>query len=167
VLGAGEEQHTQAVGDKRRKKQERERMSNQRHRAQGLLPYRHLGVHRRRASSTLERRFEVHPWLSSEAAGSSAPLPYRWQNVFVSQATLRLSMYETARASFWARMVQAFPVSCFLCKRARYVCAAGWSRRNNTAASEKAHFRWALPLLAPEVPRRLPADSLLPLTRRH
>ena len=42
--GSGEEQHTQAVGDKRRFNQARERMSNQRQRAQGMVTYRHFGV---------------------------------------------------------------------------------------------------------------------------
>ena len=45
-------------------------------------------------------------------------------------------------------------------------CPAGLSRRNKTAASEKAHLRWALPILVPEVPERFPADSLAHLTRR-
>jgi hypothetical protein len=32
---------------------------------------------------------------------------------------------------------------------------------NNVAASEKAHFKWTLPILDPLVPKRFPADSLL------
>ena len=51
-------------------------------------------------------------------------------------------------------------MSCFFSKRVRYCWAAGWSLRHNTAAAEKAHVRWALPIVAPEVPRRWPADAL-------
>ena len=54
----------------------------------------------------------------------------------------------------------------FFSRRARYCCAAGWSLRNNTAASEKGPVRWALPIVAPEVPRRLPADALRHFPRR-
>lgn len=43
--GSGEEQHTQTIGDQRRMKQERERMSNQRQRAQGMVPERRFGIH--------------------------------------------------------------------------------------------------------------------------
>jgi hypothetical protein len=39
-------------------------------------------------------------------------------------------------------------------------------RRKRTAASEKAHLRGTLPIFLPELPTRLPADSLAPRTRR-
>jgi hypothetical protein len=47
------------------------------------------------------------PGWAREAAGSSAPLPARWQNGSVSTAPWRVSREETARASCWARMGQA------------------------------------------------------------
>jgi hypothetical protein len=53
----------------------------------------------------------------------------------------------------------AFPV--LLLKRAEQPLAAAGVRRNRTAASEKAHFRWTVPILAPLVPSVLPADLLL------
>ena len=71
-------------------------------------------MHGRKACSRIERLFEgAFPWLSSEASGSSAPLPSRWKNVSVSKATWRVSLEETARASCWARMVKAVPLACF------------------------------------------------------
>jgi len=42
----------------------------------------------------------------------------------------------------------------------------GFLRRKRTAASLKAHLRWALPILAPEVPRTFPAEDFWLLTRR-
>jgi hypothetical protein len=39
-----------------------------------------------------------------------------------------------------------------LLRRATYRWAAGFLRRLSTAASEKAHFRWALPIFLPEYP---------------
>ncbi len=52
-------------------------------------------------------------------------------------------------------------------ERTRSFWPWGLFRKNNAAASEKAHVRWALPMFLPEVPQRLPADSFAPLTRRH
>jgi hypothetical protein len=39
-------------------------------------------------------------------------------------------------------------------------------RNKSGAASEQARLRWALPIFWPDVPRRLPPDSWLHLTRR-
>jgi hypothetical protein len=48
----------------------------------------------------------------------------------------------------------------------RDVWPAGWSRRQSTAASEQAPWREAVPLLAPAVPSRVPADAWAHVTRR-
>jgi hypothetical protein len=64
-------------------------------------------------------------------------------------------------------MLRAVPVSCLFAKRARRFCPWGLLRKKSVAASEKAHVRWALPIFLPDVPRRVPPDSWLPLTRRH
>ena len=47
---------------------------------------------------------------------------------------------------------QGFACGCVFSSLARYSCPGALSRRNSTAASEKAHLRWALPILLPEVP---------------
>jgi len=44
--------------------------------------------------------------------------------------------------------------------------ARGILLRKSTAASLKAHLRWALPILAPDVPVTLPADAFWLFTRR-
>jgi hypothetical protein len=62
--------------------------------------------------------------------------------------------------------VNALPLPCLFSKRARYFWPAGWLRRNNTAASEKAHVRYACPRFVPAVPYRFPADSLAHLPQR-
>jgi hypothetical protein len=64
-------------------------------------------------------------------------------------------------------MVKAFPGVGLFSKRAMYLCPAGLVRRHNTAASEKAHLRWALPIVGPDVPTRVPADAWAPVTSRH
>ena len=53
------------------------------------------------------------------------------------------------------------PDPCFYSSLVRYFWPAGLPRRNSTAASEKAHLRWALPIFVPEVPYRFPADSFV------
>ena len=58
-----------------------------------------------------------------------------------SKAVSRFNMSYTARASLWAKMVNAVPGPCFFSQRARYFCPAGLFRRKRTAASEKAHLR--------------------------
>jgi len=63
-------------------------------------------------------------------------------------------------------MVKAVPLRCFFSHRESNFCAAGLSRKNKTAASEKAHLRWALPIVVPEVPERFPADALAHVMRR-
>ena len=105
------------------------------------------------------------PCVASEASGSPALLPEPWRNVSRSQAAWRVSLSETARASWCARMVKAFPWPCVVSLRATYCCPAGWWRRNKTAASEKAHGRWPVPIFWPDVPHRVPAESLAHLTR--
>ena len=39
-------------------------------------------------------------------------------------------------------------------------------RKKSTAASENAHFKWTLPILAPPVPNALPADVCAHFTSR-
>ena len=75
-------------------------------------------------------------------------------------------MSDTARASFWARRGQALPWPCVFSSCVRDLWPAGGSRRNRTAAAEKAHVRYAGPIFAPEVPSSFPADAFAPWTRR-
>ena len=63
-------------------------------------------------------------------------------------------------------MVMDLDLPCFFCNLSLYFLASGFLLRKRTAASEKAHLRWAFPIFLPEVPRRFPADSLADLTRR-
>ena len=74
------------------------------------------------------------------------------KNLAASKACSRRSMWYTARASLWAKIVSAFPLPCFCVSRATYRCATGFLRKHRTAASENAHFKWALPIFVPEYP---------------
>src|SRR5215813_12448762 len=58
-------------------------------------------------------------------------------------------------------MLRALPLSCFFSKRAKSFWPWRLLRKKRGAASEKAHLRCALPIFLPEVPKRLPPDSLL------
>src|SRR5262249_50770148 len=58
----------------------------------------------------------------------------------------------------------ALPRSCP--RRASLFLACSLPRRNRAVASEKAHLRWALPILPPPVPFFLPADSWAQRTSR-
>src|SRR5262249_38367679 len=111
-------------------------------------------------------RSRLIPSMASEAAGAPTLRPEPWRHCSISKAVWRLSLSETARASLWARMVTACPWPCLFSKRATECCPAGLWRRHHAAASEKAHFRWACPIFLPDVPTRVPADSLAHLTRR-
>jgi hypothetical protein len=55
---------------------------------------------------------------------------------------------------------------CFLVLRATNRLASSHSRISSVVASEKAHFRCALPIFLWGEPLALPADSWLPRTRR-
>ena len=68
-------------------------------------------------------------------------------------------MKYTARASLAAKMARALPLPCFFFSRSCRAWAGALPRRNVVASSQKAHFRWALPILPPACPRSLPADS--------
>ena len=58
------------------------------------------------------------------------------------------------------------PDPCFFSSLVRYFWPAGLARRKSTAASEKAHLRWALPIFVPEVQSRFPADAFELITGR-
>lgn len=47
---------------------------------------------------------------------------------------------------------ERFSLSCLFSKRTRYVWPVGLFRNHNTVASEKAHARYALPIVVPEAP---------------
>ena len=49
---------------------------------------------------------------------------------------------------------------------ARDVGPGAFPRRHSVAAAAKAHVRWALPILFPDVPKRLPPDACAHVTRR-
>src|SRR5206468_12779836 len=110
------------------------------------------------AGSSASGRFL--PLWSREAPGSSALLPERGKHGSLSTAPWCWSMAETARANGWASPVKAWPVSCGCSTRARDGWAAGGSLRHKTAAADKAHVSWAWPIVAPDVPTRVPADAL-------
>src|SRR4030066_887940 len=61
-------------------------------------------------------------------------------------------------------MVRVFALPCFRSSFARYFTASGFLLRKRTAASEKAHLRWALPIFLPDEPIIFPADSLADFT---
>jgi hypothetical protein len=126
-----------------------------------------LSALRRSPRGHVRVRYRPLPWVSREASGAPALLRYPWRNLVIANTVSRFSMSWTARASLWARMVKAFPFSCAFSKRATSFCPGSLCRRNSTAASETAHLRYAWPIFLPEVPDRLPADSLAQLTRRH
>ena len=55
-------------------------------------------------------------------------------------------------ATLWAGIESALALPCFCTRRAWKRWPAGFCRKKSTAASEKAHFRCALPILLPEYP---------------
>src|SRR4029453_14874229 len=59
----------------------------------------------------------LSPWLSSEACGSSAPLPSPLRNLPIANAVWRCNMSETVRPSFWPKRVKALhdPGFFFVC----------------------------------------------------
>src|SRR5713101_7540343 len=61
---------------------------------------------------------------------------------------------------------QGFALAVLFFQPGQQFLTAGLSRKNKTAASQKAHLRWALPIFVPDVPERFPADSLAHFTRR-
>lgn len=93
-----------------------------------------------------------HTLLEPRAAGERMALVEPHPAHHRADAVWHFNMSETARVSFWARMVKAFPVPCVFSRWLRDFWPAGWSRRKSPAASEKAHCREALPLFVPEVP---------------
>ena len=62
-----------------------------------------------------------------------------------------LSIKYTALPSLCAKIERAFPLLCFLVIFLISAFALGLPLKNITAASENAHFKCALPILAPEV----------------
>src|SRR3990172_5668050 len=91
---------------------------------------------------------------------------YAARNFSIENTVPRDSMSWTARPILCARIESAWPWPCFFSSRARSVLPSVVCRRNSTAASEKAHFRWTLPILAPPIPSFLPADSWRHLIKR-
>jgi hypothetical protein len=87
------------------------------------------------------------------AAGASLQ---RFKNRFISKASFAERRYASAR--FCARMDSAFPFRVSLQSRQIRLALRVMSQKQTTA-SENAHFRWALPILLPEVPYTLPVDS--------
>ena len=67
------------------------------------------------------------------------------------------SMLNTARPILCARMESAFPLPCCFSILAISFFPSVW-RRNRTAASENAHFKWTFPIFAPPVPSVFPPD---------
>jgi hypothetical protein len=106
------------------------------------------------------------PSVSRSAPGAPALRPQVFSKCARAKAVWRLSMQETARASWCAKILQAVPLSGFFSTLARDFCPGSCPRRHRGAAAAKAHCRCALPLLVPAVPRRFPPDALAPLTRR-
>jgi hypothetical protein len=66
----------------------------------------------------------------------------------------------------WARIERALPLPKHFSSFAGGRLPPELSRTKSTAASEKAHFRWTLPILAPLGPCFFPADSLAHRTSR-
>src|SRR5262249_57487867 len=76
------------------------------------------------------------------------------------------SGWEPARPSRAASAPNARFLPCFFSRRVSHALAFGDARSSRHVASEKAHFRWALPIWFPPVPCFLPADSWAQRTRR-
>ena len=77
--------------------------------------------------------------------------------MLLSKAVLRVSIQYTARPSFTASSVLARALLCCFSIRSAKALASGDSRLSNVMASEKAHFRCGLPILASPSAARLPS----------
>ena len=82
-----------------------------------------------------------------------------FQKSVSSNAAFLLSIQYTVRPRRAERIEIAFALPCLCSILATYFFAAETSRIFRTAASEKAHFRCALPILLPRPPAFFPADS--------
>ena len=102
------------------------------------------------------------PCSSREAVGSPAPRQDPVRPVGRANAVVRVRRSATARAHGGAQTLNAWPGPWGVSTRARAVWPAGWCRQPRTAAAEKAHGSAAWPIVAPEVPSRVPADALAP-----
>src|SRR4051812_34262027 len=63
-------------------------------------------------------------------------------------------------------MPSVFFLPCFFSRRCCQALTVGQQRTSRHTASEKAHFRWALPIFLPPCPSVLPADLCTQRTRR-
>src|SRR5262249_23668320 len=83
-----------------------------------------------------------------------------------SKASCLRSRWKTARPSRAASAPRARALPRFFCRRSSQRLACSLWRSNRQVASEKAHLRWALPILFPPEPFFLPADSWAQRTSR-
>jgi hypothetical protein len=99
-----------------------------------------------------EPSLRLLPRVAREAPGSPASLLAPRRTVGRAQAVLRCTRSSPARANFCARTRNACPLRGVLSQRARDFCPAGVARHQSPAASEKAPFREAGPILVPALP---------------
>jgi hypothetical protein len=125
----------------------------------GHSAYGRMSVRRRSAIAVDSPVARLAPEGPSAAAGSLAPRPAPRSHLSIAPTGARLNLSSTARAHGGAKPVNAWPWPCLVSKRARDLWPAGWVRRHRPAASEKAHGRYAFPLLAPVVPSRFPTAA--------
>jgi hypothetical protein len=149
--GSGEGQPTSpGCDDRRRQWGQRGCPSNAQ--GSGRLAYALLRVHRRSETVIVERAPQVHP-VGGQCGVGRPRAAHAWLSHWrLANAVWRFTRSSTARASVWARPVQALPVPGVFSLRARDVGPAGLARQHSTAASENAPVRSALPIWVPEVP---------------
>jgi hypothetical protein len=127
-------------------------MSNQRPQEPGKRAYVLLRVQGRSDTRIAEHDTQAEPVVVQGGVRRNRSAPLAVEQLAHIERGLALSHVIDGTPELLTHEGQGCARPGFFSSVVRDFWPAGWARRKSTAASEKAHVRWVLPIFVPEVP---------------